>query len=188
MLLPLDLYPFFFHTFGSSPKNARSLVAMPRCLFPASHNLSLPHGQWYPPQSLQLMHGTGRHPEPMGLRLPWEWMGVWRGYRGSSTCPCASVLVCTPLMDWWLTPGSSQAGSYLGSLTCLLALCIVLWGCRWAFITYPNTTNSKYRMIWCRKAQECLFSGFVDIKAFVVQEIHYAQIYVRWSLTTNFIT
>lgn len=42
--------------------------------------------------------------------------------------------------------------------------------------------------VQCSKAQECLFSGLVDSGEFDVQEIYYTQIYLWWSLTTDFIT
>lgn len=91
-LLLNHIYSSLFHTFYSSPEHLLSLVAMPRCLFPASCQCPSPTDsdvllrlQVVP----QLTHSAGCHPEP-GTEAPWERKGL---YQGTSTCPGVSLLL-----------------------------------------------------------------------------------------------
>lgn len=119
---PNHLYPSFFHTFGSFPKNLISLVTMLRCSFPASHNVSHPYRQWYPPQSVRC--------SPVD---PWCWVSPLAhgseaslgGDRSDEVPSPALVPLCSCVCAhlWWADgscdePGSSQAGWFLGSFTC----------------------------------------------------------------------
>lgn len=57
LLSPLEIY------LPSSCQEIYVASLLPRCLFPASHSISHPHGQWYPPQTVRCSPAD-----------PWCWM------------------------------------------------------------------------------------------------------------------